>query len=125
MTNTIRKPARCLLATLLATGLVSGCANEPIIDRHGVSEAQYQADLAECRGYAAQVDTAGETAKHGAIGAAIGTTVGAIIGNSGTAERGLGVGAVTGGSKGFSKAEQRKERVLYRCLKNRGYRVLG
>lgn len=103
----------------------AGCAHEPIVDLKGVSEAQYQADLSECRAYADQVDTTGETAKHGAIGAAVGATVGAVIGNSQTVERGVGVGAIAGGSKGFSKAEQRKERVMYRCLKNRGYRVLG
>lgn len=114
-----------LVVAVVAGVWLVGCANDPIVDRHGVSEAQYQADLAECRNYAEQVNTAGETAKHGAVGAAIGTAVGAIIGDSSTAERGLGLGAVSGGTKGFGKAERRKERVLYRCMENRGYRVLG
>ena len=106
-------------------GIVAGCAHEPIVDRKGVNEAKYQADLSECRAYAAQVNTAGETAKHGAIGAAVGATIGAIIGNSSDAERGVGVGAVAGGSKSFTAAERRKQRVMYRCMKHRGYRVLG
>lgn len=112
--------------SMMAAGLVLvGCAHEPIVDRRGVDEARYQADLAECRAYSEQVNTAGETAKHGAAGAAIGTAVGAIVGNSDTAGRGAGVGAVAGGSKGFTRAEQRKQRVMYRCMEKRGYHVLG
>ena len=117
------------MKNILLVGMVAmvcaGCAHEPIVDRKGVNEIQYQADLSECRTYAEQVNTAGETAKHGAIGAAVGATVGAVIGNSDTAGRGAGVGAIAGGGKGFSKAEQRKQRVVYQCLRNRGYRVLG
>ncbi len=105
--------------------VLSGCANEPIVDRRGIDEATYEADLAGCRSYASQVDTAGETAKAGAIGAAIGASVGAIIGNSRDVEKGAGIGAVAGGTKGFSKAEHRKEKVMYPCLKSRGYQVLG
>lgn len=105
--------------------LMVGCANEPIVDRRGVDEVQYQDDLAECHSYANQVDTAGETAKWGAIGVAVGASIGAIFGNGHDAERGAGAGAVVGGAKGFGKAEQRKEKVLYRCLKSRGYRVFG
>ena len=104
---------------------LAGCASEPIVDRRGVDEVKYEADLAECRSYAGEVDTAGETAKHGAIGAAIGASIGAIIGDSHDAEQGVGIGAIAGGSKGFSKAEHRKEKVMYRCMKSRGYRVFG
>ena len=105
--------------------LLMSCANEPIVDRRGVDEAQYQDDLAESRSYAYQVDTVGETAKAGAIGVAIGATVGAILGNSDDAEQGAGIGAVAGGAKGFRKAEHRKEKILYRCMETRGYRVFG
>ena len=105
--------------------LLMSCANEPIVDRRGVDEAQYQGDLAECRSYAYQVDTVGETGKAAAIGVAIGASVGAILGDSHDVQRGAGVGAVAGGAKGFRRAEHRKEKVLYRCLKSRGYRVFG
>ena len=107
------------------TFLMMGCANEPIVDRRGVDEAQYQDDLVECHSYANQVDTAGETAKGGAIGVAVGASIGAIFGNSHDAERGAGTGALVGGAKGFRKAEHRKEKVLHRCMKSRGYRVFG
>jgi uncharacterized protein YcfJ len=106
-------------------GLLSACAHEPIVDRHGVDEDLYHQDLAECRAYAEEADTLGETTKRAAVGAAIGTTVGAIIGNHHTAERGAGVGAVAGGTRGFRDAEHRKEHVLYRCMEKRGYEVLG
>ncbi len=112
-------------AAVFATLLLFGCASDPIVDRRGVDEVQYQADLSACRNYAAEVDTAGETAKSGAIGAAIGASIGAIIGNSRDVEQGAGVGAVAGGAKGFSRAERRKQKVMYRCLKSRGYNVLG
>jgi len=105
--------------------VMAGCASEPIVDRRGVDESKYQRDLADCRSYASQVDTAGETAKSGAIGAAVGVAVGAIVGNSHDAKRGAGIGAVAGGSRGFNKAEHRKEKIMFRCLQGRGYRVLG
>jgi uncharacterized protein YcfJ len=105
--------------------VIAGCANEPIVDRRGVDESKYQQDLAECRSYASQVDTPGETAKSGAIGAAVGVAVGAIVGNSHDAKRGAGIGAVAGGGRGLNKAEHRKEKIMFRCLQGRGYRVLG
>lgn len=104
---------------------LAGCANEPIVDMRGVDPTRYERDLAECRDYASQVNTGAEAAKHGAVGAAIGGAVGAVIGDGELAQRGAGAGAVTGSAKGASRAEQRKERVLFTCLRNRGYNVLG
>jgi outer membrane lipoprotein SlyB len=104
---------------------LGACAHEPIIDRKGVDENAYQRDLAECRAYAAEVDTVGETVKSGAVGAAVGGAVGAILGNGHDARRGVGVGTVAGGGKGLTESERRKQRVMYRCMEGRGYRVLG
>ena len=105
--------------------LLAGCANEPIVDRRGVDEAKYQADLAECHTYANQVNTAAETAERGAIGAVIGASVGAVVGGGLSAEQGAGAGAIAGGTEGFKEAEDRKEEVLHRCMTSRGYRVFG
>ena len=113
------------LSALLLLSLATGCAHEPIVDRRGVNEANYQRDLAECRAYAGEVDTMGETIKGGSIGAAVGGVFGAIWGDRHMAERAAGTGAVAGGGKGLQEAEQRKEKVMYRCLKGRGYKVLG
>ena len=113
------------IPAVVSVVLLAGCASDPIIDRKGVDERAYQQDLAECRAYAAEVDTTSETIKGGAVGAAVLGTVGAIFGDSNRAERGAGAGAVLGGSRGMTEAEERKERILYRCMKGRGYRVLG
>jgi outer membrane lipoprotein SlyB len=113
------------LIPIVGLTILAGCANDPIVDKRGVSEAKYQKDLAECRSYAAQANTAGEVVEGAAIGAAVGAAVGAVVGNSDSAKRGAGAGAVTGGAQGGLRAEERKDRVLQRCLKGRGYRVLG
>jgi len=105
--------------------LIAGCANDPIVDRGGHNEVEYKKDLAECRTYADEVSTLGEAAEHGAIGAVVGGVFGAVLGNGNAAQRGVGAGAVSGGTSGAVGAETRKERILYRCLKGRGYKVLG
>lgn len=125
ITMPITMPIKKPIAMIGAAALLSACAQAPIIDRQGVSEEQYQRDYADCQQYAAQVNTGGEAAKGGAIGAAIGGALGAVVGNSGTAARGAGVGAISGAAKGSNRAERRKETVLYNCLRGRGYRVLG
>jgi len=113
------------LPLLAAVALAAGCASEPIVDRRGVDENAYQRDLAECRAYAQEVDTVGETLKSGAIGAAVGGVFGAIWGDGDVVERAAGTGAVAGGGQGLTEAERRKEKVMYRCLRGRGYKVLG
>jgi len=110
---------------LLSLLLAAGCAHDPIVDMQGVNRQQYQQDLMECKQYAAQVNTAGEAAKRGAIGAAVGGILGAIVGDHRTAQKVGGVGAVSGAAHGTERAEHRKERVIINCLKGRGYKVLG
>ena len=114
-----------IMGILVLTGFLVGCVNEPIVDKRGVNPVQYEADLAECRAFADEVNTPAEVAEHGAIGAAVGGTLGAVFGNSRSAGKGAGGGAVIGGTKGADRAVQRKERVLFNCLRGRGYRVLG
>ena len=117
------KNARRLL--LLAT-LVSGCASDPIVDKRGVSEEKYQVDLAECRIYAEQVNTPAQGVEQGAVGAVVGGAVGAILDDRHTSTgEAAAVGAVLGTTRGVSEGENRKERVLFNCLKARGYHVLG
>jgi outer membrane lipoprotein SlyB len=110
------------LATVLA-----GCTttDEIIIDRKGVDMARYEADLAECRGYAEEVQVAQKAAKGAASGAVVGGLIGAAVGNSRDAQQGAGVGAVTGGAKGLSEGERETLKVVKNCLRNRGYKVLN
>lgn len=117
----MRQTVSCLLGALV----LAGCANDPIIDMRGVDEQKYRQDLADCRGYASQVNVAESAAKEAAIGAAVGGLIGAAVGDSETAERIGGAAAVGGAAEGAESAEKRKQRVLHSCMKGRGYSVLG
>ena len=114
----MKKPVLLLL-------LVAGCASDPIVDRKGLNDVKYRQDLAECRTYTEEVSTAKEAAERGAVGVAVGAVSGSITGNSSTAGRVAGAGAVSGGTGGALSAEERKELIVFRCLKGRGYRILG
>jgi outer membrane lipoprotein SlyB len=112
--------------SILVVG-ISACTttDEIIIDRKGVNMAQYEKDLAECRGYAAEVKTGEKAVRGAASGAVVGGAVGAVVGDSDDAARGAGVGAITGGARGVSQGEREEVQVVKRCLRGRGYRVLN
>ena len=116
--------AKTLAAAAFGSALLAACASDPIIDARGVDAAEYDADWAECRAYSEQVDTGGQMAKHGAVGAAAGAAIGAIIGGVSAGEA-AGAGAVAGALEGGADAQERKERVFRNCMDGRGYRVLG
>ena len=99
--------------------------NTPIIDTQGVNLSRYEDDLAECRTYADEVQIAQKAAAGSVSGAVIGGLLGAVWGNSNTAQRGAGVGAVSGGAKGVIGGVRERDRVIKRCLMGRGYRVLN
>jgi len=110
---------------LIFIAMTAGCAHrgKPIIDTQGVNMAAYQQDLFECQQYAEQVDS---RAGQGAVGGAIvGGAIGGIVGNSDTAQKGAGVGAVTGLFKGAARTKAERQRVVKSCLRQRGYRVLN
>jgi outer membrane lipoprotein SlyB len=118
-------------AALLVVAL-SACAHtyEPIVDMKGVDPARYQGDLAECRAYADEVGTGGETARSGFGGALLGSALGAIAGAFGGsagsgAALGAGIGGVGGAASGAGQGVQRQEQVIDNCLRHRGYAVLG
>ena len=111
----------------LSALLLAACASTDrvIVDKQNVDEAQYQRDLSDCRAIADQVGT-GRDAAEGAVGGAlIGGVLGAIFGNSGTAGRMAGGGAVVGAAGKAGDAQQEKEQVLKNCMRGRGYRVLN
>ena len=111
----------------LSALLLAACASTDrvIVDKQNVDEAQYQQDLSDCRAIADQVGT-GRDAAGGAVGGAlIGGVLGAIFGNSGTAGRMAGGGAVVGAAGKAGDAQQEKEQVLKNCMRGRGYRVLN
>ena len=97
---------------------------DPIIDTQGVTMTQYEEDLAECKGFASQIDPGTGMAKGAAAGAATGAAVGAISSRQDIGES-AGIGAVLGVSRSGIKAANDKEQVVKRCLRYRGYRVLN
>ncbi|GMG88074.1 hypothetical protein MNKW57_23950 [Biformimicrobium ophioploci] len=98
-----------------------------MIDTRGVNMASYQRDLADCRMYAYNARRSqGGRAAGGAIGGALaGGALGAIVGNSGTAKRAAGAGALIGGISGAGSAVRDENVIVRRCLAGRGYRVLN
>lgn len=105
--------------------LTASCASQRgvIVDMQGVNRMQYQADLQDCRSYAAQVGD--RTAKGALAGGLIGGAIGAAIGNKRTAQKLAGAGAISGAVKGNVSSKREKEIVVRRCLRGRGYRVLN
>ena len=118
--------AAVILFTLTACSSIEDVTgNTPIIDTQGVNLSRYEDDLAECRTYADEVQIAQKAAAGSVSGAVIGGLLGAVWGNSNTAQRGAGVGAVSGGAKGVIGGVRERDRVIKRCLMGRGYRVLN
>ena len=121
--------SQCLIATLVtAASLLTGCnawQEEPIIDKRGVNQAQYERDLSDCRGFAAEADGTRAVIAGAATGGVIGAAAGAILSDGDAASRGAGAGAILGGTQGALRNVERRQRIVLRCLRGRGYRVLG
>jgi len=84
---------------------------------------QYQADLAECRQLAEQV----ESKAGGGIlgGAAVGAVVGEIVGGGSRTRIGAQLGALKGGLRGGAATKRERQKVVKNCLRSRGYNVLN
>lgn len=126
--NTNPKTIPALLALLALT--LSGCASKPnqggiIIDKKGVDMYAYRQDLRECQAYANEVDVGTKVVKSAGTAAVVGGAIGAIFGNSHTAARSAGAGAVAGTAKGVGAANREQEQVVKRCLRGRGYHILN
>ena len=106
------------IAALAACSAYSG----PIVDTKGVNMAQYEQDLADCEGFSDQIRVEQGVAKGAAAGAVIGAAGGAIAGEP---LEGAGYGAVAGGARSGLDGARDKERVVKRCMRGRGYRVLN
>jgi hypothetical protein len=115
-----------ILLTSLTLLLLAGCAADPIVDQRGIDPEQYALDIAECQGYADQVDTSKEVAKQaGLTGLVGGVLAGAFEHGRGVrgVEEGVGAGATIGAARGVGKATSKKERVMNQCMRARGYIV--
>lgn len=112
----------------LAIGVAAAILSFPlyakvIIDPEGVEMGQYQRDTQACEQVASQVD--GQAGSSAVKGAVVGGAAGAIAGNSDTAKKTAGVGALLGvvGGRGSTSAE--RDKVIKNCLRNKGYTVLN
>lgn len=120
------------IALVLSTLILAGCAvsglpggDSPIVDMKGVNQKEYDADLAECNKYTKEIEVGKQVIVGATSGAVIGAAVGAVADDSGAAKRTAGVGAILGTTKQTTRALNQRNRVLKRCLKGRGYRVLN
>ena len=118
---------KSILSMVLVAFLASCAATDdrPIVDMQGVSIAQYNSDLAECRSYADDVEAGRQVARGTVAGAVVGGAVGAVVGNSDTAQRTAGAGAVVGAARSAGGVVREREQVIRNCLRGRGYRVLN
>ncbi len=119
--------ALCLAITACASQQSSRHAANSgiIIDTQGLDRQRYQTDLADCRQYAEQVPTGQRTTMASVGGAVVGGALGAVVGNSDTAAKSAGVGAITGALGGYSDSRHEKRQIVRNCLVGRGYRVLN
>ena len=121
------------IVSITALAILVGCSNgyqygapdKVIVDTLGVDPYSYEVDLADCEAYAVQVSVGQRTAEGAVEGGLVGSVLGAVLGNSDSAKRGAGAGAIVGGVKGNKGARHEQDRIVKRCLKGRGYRVLN
>ncbi len=119
------------LALISLAFLLAGCSGfaDPsgaIVDLKGVDRVKYEADLADCQGYADEVPIGKHVGTGAAGGAAVGAVVGAVSGANKTGiGQSAGVGSVYGGTVRGVGAMHEKQHVLRECLRGRGYRVLN
>ena len=111
------------LAVLLGACADLGTDVEPILD--GAPSAQFQSDLAACRGLArSQSHLDRETMGAAAIGAGLGGLLGEAD-DEGDALGGAVVGALAGAAAGTAEAAERREAIVLNCLRGRGHAVVN
>ena len=125
----------CILAA--ASLVLSACANSgantiPIID--APNSQQLQADLAQCQQLAAQRSVYDNNTLGTAIaGAGFGALAGSSFGGRSFSNRGRGenalagalAGAAAGTGVGVLRGQNAQADIVYRCMRGRGYRILG
>lgn len=119
-----------ILPVLLGIALLAGCAGKagrPIVDMKGVSQYQYEQDLAECSQYADEVAVGEKVVGGAGAGAAVGAAIGVIWdGHDGNSVgRDAATGAVLGGAGGAGSGVSERRQVVKNCLRGRGYSVLN
>lgn len=126
-------------ATLMASCGPNIAEYEPVVDPHKTDMSNFQSDLVQCRGIAADVkveyDRQASKQAVGNIvaGALAGAIVGAAVGTNTSYQNDLvASGAASGAAAGAAASGQYYElarfgpnRIIDRCMANRGYNVLS
>lgn len=121
---------RLSICALIAVFTLSACATtgvnyRPIVDTKNVDMNKFEADLGECRQYAAQTAGAAERAAAGAAaGAIFGALLAAAAGVRNDRSAVARVGALSGAVSGAAEGETDQRNIIRRCLAGRGYMVL-
>ncbi|WP_278922718.1 glycine zipper family protein [Pseudophaeobacter profundi] len=123
----------------------SGCAPpslatyEPVVDPYSTDMAAFQPDLVQCRGIASaakakyEKQASQQAATNLMVGAVSGALVGAAVG-TGSANQGNliatgaaagAAGGATAGSEYATLVKYGPNRIVDRCLTNRGYKLLN
>lgn len=118
----MKRPSYVL--TIFFISLLSACASRPVIDPKGVDMQAYKNDLKECEEVTKQLESGENIAKSAAFGALVLGALGAVI-DPENAVKNATVGAIEGGTVGALKTDDEEGRVLKKCLKNRGYKILN
>ena len=116
---------RSLLIFSMFVLLHSCASNQFIVDKKGIDEVQYQADLEECKAYSEQLKTGKTVAKSAGFGALVGGVIGVALGDADMAARMAGAGAAQGAAGGAIEGDRSKDDIVKSCLSQRGYRVLN
>ena len=116
------KPA--LLTSLI---LLAACSEEPyspIVD--GRKSANFQQDLGACRTVAQKAQLSNQSTTAGAV---VGGLVGAADADDGDELEGAIAGAVVGRllgrASGNEELDERRERIVFICMRDRGHRGVG
>ena len=123
----ILKLGNLIFAFFILSGCVSTASSpifsgsKPIIDKKGVDLNAYEADLKDCTEYANEISVGQSILTGSAVGAAIGGVVEVLSDE----EDAIELGAVSGGAKSGILSVREKERVVKKCLRGRGYKVLN
>ena len=109
------------LPMLLSALFAVGCATEPVVAPATAQSPDYRRDLAECRHIAQRAGSGREVLTKGAVGAGVGAATGAIADDA--AGEGAAIGAIAGLTAGAFSADREKDRIVMRCLRDRGHTV--
>jgi outer membrane lipoprotein SlyB len=116
-----------LIASALIVTLFAGCATyRPIVDTRSVNNPQqYENDLRDCQGFAAQRNP-GESAVMGAgAGALFGALVSGLLGGNRHQRNDASMAmAISGGTGAAAASAESQINIVRRCMSGRGYQVL-